>query len=53
MKLSLRTEGVPASATIAVTTKAAQLKAQGVDVVGFGAGQPDFDTPEHGVLGAL
>ncbi|MEC8023066.1 MAG: pyridoxal phosphate-dependent aminotransferase [Myxococcota bacterium] len=47
MKLSLRTESVPASATIAVTTKAAQLKAQGVDVVGFGAGQPDFDTPEH------
>ena len=47
MKMSLRSQDVPASATIAVTTKAAQLQAQGVDVVGFGAGQPDFDTPVH------
>ena len=35
MKLSKRSESVPASATIAVTTKAAQLKAQGLDVVGL------------------
>jgi aspartate aminotransferase len=47
MKLAARTEDVPASATIAVTTKAAALKAEGKDVIGFGAGQPDFDTPAH------
>ena len=47
MKLANRTADVPASATIAVTTKAAALKAQGLDVIGFGAGQPDFDTPVH------
>lgn len=47
MNIAARTQDVPASATIAVTTKAAALKAQGVDVVGFGAGQPDFDTPEY------
>jgi len=35
------------SPTIAVTTKAAELKAQGRDVIGLGAGEPDFDTPEH------
>jgi aspartate aminotransferase len=47
MKISRRAEAVPASATIAVTARAQQLKAQGVDVVGFGAGEPDFDTPEY------
>ena len=35
------------SATIAVSTKAAELKAQGHDVIGLGAGEPDFDTPDH------
>ena len=35
------------SATIAVTSRAQELKAEGVDVVGFGAGAPDFDTPEY------
>lgn len=47
MKISRRAEAVPASATIAVTARAQQLKAQGVDVVGFGAGEPDFDTPDY------
>ena len=47
MKLSDRMASIPASATIAVTTKAAALKAAGHDVIGFGAGQPDFDTPSH------
>ncbi len=32
---------------MAVTAKAAELKAQGVDVIGLGAGEPDFDTPDH------
>src|SRR5438477_10021197 len=35
------------SATIAVTDKARALKAAGRDVIGLGAGEPDFDTPEH------
>ena len=35
------------SATIAVTNLARELKAQGRDVIGLGAGEPDFDTPEH------
>ena len=45
MKISKRAEAVPPSATIAVTSKAKELKAAGVDVVSFGAGEPDFDTP--------
>ena len=47
MKISKRAQAVAASATIAVTARAKQLKAQGVDVVGFGAGEPDFDTPDY------
>lgn len=35
------------SPTVAVTTKAKELKAAGVDVIGLGAGEPDFDTPEN------
>ncbi|MFN7225071.1 MAG: pyridoxal phosphate-dependent aminotransferase [Paracoccaceae bacterium] len=38
---------VKPSPTIAVTTKAAQLKAEGKDVIGLGAGEPDFDTPQN------
>ncbi|MCK4293609.1 MAG: pyridoxal phosphate-dependent aminotransferase, partial [Planctomycetes bacterium] len=47
MKISKRARQVPPSATIAVTARAQELKAQGVDVVGFGAGAPDFDTPDY------
>ncbi len=47
MKISQRAQSVPPSATIAVTARAKELKAQGVDVIGFGAGEPDFDTPEY------
>ncbi|MEW5693846.1 MAG: pyridoxal phosphate-dependent aminotransferase [Candidatus Hydrogenedentota bacterium] len=46
MKLSKRTDVLKPSATLAITAKAKELKARGVDVVGFGAGEPDFDTPE-------
>ena len=35
------------SATLAVTSKALELQAQGKDVISLGAGEPDFDTPEH------
>ncbi|MDF3818844.1 pyridoxal phosphate-dependent aminotransferase [Leptospira sp. 96542] len=38
---------VEPSPTLAITAKANQLKASGLDVVGFGAGEPDFDTPNH------
>ena len=38
---------VKPSPTIAVTTKAAELKAAGRDVIGLGAGEPDFDTPQN------
>ena len=47
MKISQRAKDVPASATIAVTARAQELKAQGIAVIGFGAGAPDFDTPEY------
>lgn len=42
-----RLSNVKPSPTLAVTAKAAQLKAEGKDVIGLGAGEPDFDTPEH------
>ena len=45
--LSQRLGRIKPSPTIAVTQKAAELKAQGRDVVGLGAGEPDFDTPDH------
>lgn len=47
MKISQRAKKVAPSATLAVTNRAKELKAQGIDVVGFGAGEPDFDTPEY------
>ena len=45
--LSATLDRVKPSPTIAVTTKAAELKAAGRDVIGLGAGEPDFDTPKH------
>ncbi len=46
MKISKRAARVQPSATIAVSARAKELKAQGIDVVSFGAGEPDFDTPD-------
>ncbi len=46
MKISKTAQSVSPSVTMAVTARAKQLKAEGVDVVSFGAGEPDFDTPE-------
>jgi aspartate aminotransferase len=46
MKLSQRISSVPPSATIAITMRAKELQNSGVDVVSFGAGEPDFDTPQ-------
>ena len=46
MKVSSRAQAVPASATMAVTSRAKEMKAQGINVVSFAAGEPDFDTPD-------
>ncbi len=45
-RLATRVSKVADSITLAVSAKAKALKAQGIDVVGFGAGEPDFDTPQ-------
>ena len=47
MELSKRAMSIKASTTMAISSKAAELKAAGLPVVTFGAGEPDFDTPEH------
>ena len=47
MSISERARNTAPSPTLAITAKANALKMQGVDVVGFGAGEPDFDTPDH------
>lgn len=45
--IASRLTKIKPSATLAVTTKAAELKAAGRDIIGLGAGEPDFDTPEY------
>jgi aspartate aminotransferase len=45
-RISQRAASLAPSVTLAIDAKAAELKAAGVDVVGFGTGQPDFDTPD-------
>jgi len=47
IKLSDRVQRVKPSPTLAVTARAAELKAAGQDIIGLGAGEPDFDTPQH------
>jgi aspartate aminotransferase len=47
LPLSRRVQRVKPSPTLAVTARAARLKAEGHDVIGLGAGEPDFDTPAH------
>lgn len=47
MELSKRAMSIKASTTMAISSKAAEMKAEGLPVVTFGAGEPDFDTPEH------
>jgi aspartate aminotransferase len=46
-KISQRAAVLSPSLTLAIDSKAKQMKAEGLDVVGFGAGEPDFDTPQH------
>ncbi len=45
--LSKRVQTIKESPTLAVTARAAKLKAEGKDIIGLGAGEPDFDTPQH------
>ena len=45
--LSKRVQKVKPSPTLAVTARAAKLKAEGKDIIGLGAGEPDFDTPTY------
>ncbi len=47
MKLSERIQEISPSITLGVTARAKLLKSQGVDIISFGAGEPDFPTPEH------
>jgi aspartate aminotransferase len=46
-RISKRAASLTPSLTLAIDSKAKQMKADGIDVVGFGAGEPDFDTPQH------
>ena len=45
--ISRRAAALTPSLTLAIDAKAKQMKADGMDVVGFGAGEPDFPTPQH------
>jgi len=47
IRLASRVQRIKPSPTLAVTIRAKELKAQGKDVIGLGAGEPDFDTPAH------
>ncbi|GGJ60627.1 aspartate aminotransferase [Anoxybacillus voinovskiensis] len=47
MKLAKRVSSLTPSTTLAITAKAKELKAKGYDVIGLGAGEPDFNTPQH------
>lgn len=47
IRLAERLGRIKPSITLAVTQKAAEMRAKGVDIISFGAGEPDFETPEH------
>ena len=47
MELSRKLKSIQPSATLTINAKAAELRAQGVDVISFAVGEPDFDTPAH------
>ncbi len=52
-RISRRAASLTPSLTLAIDAKAKQMKAEGLDVVGFGAGEPDFPTPAHIVEAAI
>ena len=47
MSISRRARNLVPSATLAISATARRMKSEGIDVLSFGAGEPDFDTPEH------
>lgn len=53
MGYSKKAEGITPSVTLAITTKAKELSNAGVDVVSFGVGEPDFNTPKHIIEAAI
>lgn len=53
LELAHRVTALTPSSTLAITAKAKELKAQGFDVIGLGAGEPDFNTPQHIIEAAL
>lgn len=53
MELSKKTSSIASSLTLALTAKAAELRAQGEDVISFGVGEPDFNTPENIIKAAI
>jgi aspartate aminotransferase len=53
MQLAHRVDAIAPSSTLAITAKANALRAQGLDVIGLGAGEPDFNTPDHIIEAAM
>ncbi len=53
MELSERVQRIKPSPTLAITAKAKELRKRGIDIIGFGAGEPDFDTPDYVKEGAI
>jgi len=53
VQISTRVQRIKPSPTLAVTARAAALRAAGKDIIGLGAGEPDFDTPDHIKLAAI
>src|SRR6478735_3081388 len=47
ISLAQRVQKVKPSPTLAVAAKAMQMRAQGLDIINLGVGEPDFDTPQH------
>ena len=47
IQLASRVKQITPSLTLAITAKAKEMKAEGIDVCGFASGEPDFDTPQH------
>ena len=52
-RVSSRLGAIKPSATMAITTKAKTMRAEGIDVIGFAAGEPDFPSPDHVVQAAI
>ena len=53
MKLSKKAEAIQQSVTLAITAKAKEMKENGIDVISFSAGEPDFNTPENIIEAAI